>query len=122
MGGQPLDTLQAWVAELFSSVPSGKGPRPAFAHAGLPYEVSITSPCATWGALLLLGHCHRRYPTGIFKDARRCSSTLLAHRRGVSLCVIKSTGVTVRVDAQGGRLYSLLAVLKGHAGGPCAYV
>ena len=41
LGGQPLDTLQAWVAELFSSVPSGAGARPAFAHAGLPYEV----PC-----------------------------------------------------------------------------
>jgi nardilysin len=39
LGGEPLDRLQAWVGELFDSVPSGKGPRPSFADAGMPYEV-----------------------------------------------------------------------------------
>ena len=40
VGGEPLDDLQAWVTDLFSAVPCGRGPRPAFAHAGLPYEVA----------------------------------------------------------------------------------
>ena len=39
LGGEPLDALQGWVANLFARVPSGRGPRPSFAHVGPPYEV-----------------------------------------------------------------------------------
>lgn len=39
LGGQPLDKLQHWVTDLFSAVPSGKGPRPTFFDAGMPYKV-----------------------------------------------------------------------------------
>ena len=41
LGGEPLDALQAWVADLFARVPSGRGPRPSFAHVGPPYEVLL---------------------------------------------------------------------------------
>ena len=43
LGGQPLDKLQHWVADLFSAVPSGKGPRPTFFDAGMPYKVCFLS-------------------------------------------------------------------------------
>ena len=45
LGGQPLDELQDWVTDLFSSVPSGKGPRPTFFDAGMPYKVCILPSC-----------------------------------------------------------------------------
>lgn len=38
LGGEPLDTLQQWVEELFSAVPGGRGPRPQYGSAGFPYE------------------------------------------------------------------------------------
>ena len=44
LGGQSLDELQDWVTDLFSSVTSGKGPRPTFFDAGMPYKVCIL-PC-----------------------------------------------------------------------------
>ncbi|CAL8470131.1 g9673 [Coccomyxa elongata] len=37
LGGEPLDTLQEWITELFMAVPSGSGPRPEFSHVGLPF-------------------------------------------------------------------------------------
>ena len=40
LGGQGLDELEQWVTELFSAVPSGKGPRPTFFEAGMPYQAS----------------------------------------------------------------------------------
>ena len=43
LGGQPLDELQHWVTDLFSSVPSGKGPRPTYFDAGMPYKVPMFS-------------------------------------------------------------------------------
>lgn len=39
LGGQPLEELQHWVTDLFSSVPSGNGPRPTYFDAGMPYRV-----------------------------------------------------------------------------------
>ena len=39
LGGEPLETLEQWVRELFLGVPSGRGPRPAFSHLGRPYMV-----------------------------------------------------------------------------------
>lgn len=39
LGGEPLDTLEQWVKELFLAVPSGCGPRPAFGHLPRPYMV-----------------------------------------------------------------------------------
>lgn len=36
LGGEPLDTLQQWATELFSAVPSGRGPRPSYAAEGFP--------------------------------------------------------------------------------------
>lgn len=39
LGGEPLETLEQWVQELFLAVPSGRGPRPAFGHLGRPYTV-----------------------------------------------------------------------------------
>ena len=39
LGGEPLDTLEQWVKELFLAVPSGRGPRPAFGHLSRPYTV-----------------------------------------------------------------------------------
>ena len=39
LGGEPLDTLQAWAEELFSAVPGGRGPSPTFHDAGFPFEV-----------------------------------------------------------------------------------
>eukprot|EP00884_Botryococcus_braunii_P020235 jgi/Botrbrau1/6896/Bobra.67_3s0015.1 len=38
LGGESLDTLEAWARELFSAVPAGAGPRPSFSHAGEPYK------------------------------------------------------------------------------------
>ena len=42
LGGQELDELEHWVSDLFSSVPSGKGARPTFFGAGMPYQVPFT--------------------------------------------------------------------------------
>ena len=39
LGGEPLETLEQWVKELFLAVPSGRGPRPAFGHLSRPYTV-----------------------------------------------------------------------------------
>lgn len=39
LGGEPLETLEQWVRELFLGVPSGRGPRPTFDHLGRPYTV-----------------------------------------------------------------------------------
>ena len=39
LGGEPLETLEQWVKELFLAVPSGRGPRPAFDHLSRPYTV-----------------------------------------------------------------------------------
>ena len=39
LGGESLDTLQAWVQEAFAGLPSGKGPRPSFGAAGMPFKV-----------------------------------------------------------------------------------
>ncbi|KAK9808961.1 hypothetical protein WJX72_007074 [[Myrmecia] bisecta] len=38
LGGQPLEELEGWVQELFAAVPSGKGARPSYASAGLPFQ------------------------------------------------------------------------------------
>ncbi len=43
LGGEPLETLEQWVKELFLAVPSGRGPRPAFGHLGRPYQVCYSS-------------------------------------------------------------------------------
>ena len=47
LGGEPLETLEQWVKELFLAVPSGRGPRPAFGHLGRPYQVFYCS-CSLW--------------------------------------------------------------------------
>jgi secreted Zn-dependent insulinase-like peptidase len=39
LGAEPLDVLQSWAADLFSAVPSGRGCRPTFEHAGPPFKV-----------------------------------------------------------------------------------
>ena len=41
LGGEPLETLEAWARDLFSAVPGGCGPRPSFAAAGPPYQASF---------------------------------------------------------------------------------
>ena len=41
LGGEPLDILQGWVAEIFTGLPTGKGPRPDFKDKGPPYEVCV---------------------------------------------------------------------------------
>ena len=41
LGGDSLETLEAWVRDLFSHVPAGKGPKKSFAHLARPYEVSL---------------------------------------------------------------------------------
>ncbi|KAL0048825.1 hypothetical protein WJX82_000128 [Trebouxia sp. C0006] len=38
LGGQELDELEQWVSDLFSTVPAGKGARPTFFGAGMPYQ------------------------------------------------------------------------------------
>ena len=45
LGGDSLETLEAWVKELFSHVPSGKGAIPSFEHLERPYEVKSWSVC-----------------------------------------------------------------------------
>lgn len=37
LGAEPLDTLAAWIEELFGPVPGGRGPRPSISAAGFPY-------------------------------------------------------------------------------------
>lgn len=39
LGGDPLDTLQQWAAELFSGMPGGRGPAPEFGSVGFPFQV-----------------------------------------------------------------------------------
>lgn len=40
LGGEPLDTLQAWAAELFSGVRGGHcGAAPTFEGQGMPFQV-----------------------------------------------------------------------------------
>lgn len=56
LGGQPLDELQGWVTDLFASVPSGKGPRPTFFDAGMPYQVSILACYALPSSCLAVLH------------------------------------------------------------------
>ncbi len=42
LGGEPLDTLQAWVGELFGEVPCGPCGKPrTFGDAGMPFEVRL---------------------------------------------------------------------------------
>ena len=58
LGGEPLNTLQAWVAHLFNAVPFGRGLRPSFAHVGMPYEVGfLASPCRPQNAWAALSTC-----------------------------------------------------------------
>ncbi|KAG1662577.1 hypothetical protein FOA52_003956 [Chlamydomonas sp. UWO 241] len=38
LGGESLDTQEDWVRSLFEGLPSGKGPRPDFVDAGMPYK------------------------------------------------------------------------------------
>ena len=39
LGGESLEELQGWVEELFKGLPVGKGDRPCFASAGMPFKV-----------------------------------------------------------------------------------
>ena len=51
LGGQSLDTLEAWVRELFSHVPSGRGARPTFDGMPRPYKVSPKAHPSSAGRL-----------------------------------------------------------------------
>ena len=39
LGGESLEELQSWVEAAFSGLPTGKGPRPDFSSAGMPFKV-----------------------------------------------------------------------------------
>jgi hypothetical protein len=39
LGGEDLDTQEQRVRALFGGLPHGKGPRPSFKEAGMPYKV-----------------------------------------------------------------------------------
>lgn len=41
LGGHTLDELQQWVGDSFAGVPTGRGPRPEFSSAGLPFQVPL---------------------------------------------------------------------------------
>lgn len=42
LGGDPLDTMEAWARELFEGVRGGHcGPAPTFENAGFPFEVGV---------------------------------------------------------------------------------
>lgn len=46
LGGQDLDTLQAWVQDSFGGVPTGTaGPPANFEKEGLPFEVRGALSC-----------------------------------------------------------------------------
>jgi secreted Zn-dependent insulinase-like peptidase len=67
LGGEPLDVLQQWVVDLFSAVPSGGGPRPAFSQAGFPYEVPAyprTLQPFKHTLQYQTGDCRKRYIAG----------------------------------------------------------
>jgi nardilysin len=38
LGGETLETMENWVVEKFTKVPSGKGPRPNFTAHGVPFD------------------------------------------------------------------------------------
>jgi hypothetical protein len=40
LGGEALDVLEGWVRDIFTGLPTGKGPRPSFKDMGLPFKVS----------------------------------------------------------------------------------
>lgn len=40
LGGETLDELETWVRDEFRGVPGGRGPRPSYADAGFPFQVS----------------------------------------------------------------------------------
>ena len=44
LGCDSLDTLESWVTELFSQVPSGKGQKASFQGLERPYEVQSYPP------------------------------------------------------------------------------
>jgi len=41
LGGDSLDTLEAWVKELFGQVPSGRGSMRSFKDTPAPYQVIL---------------------------------------------------------------------------------
>lgn len=61
LGGEPLERLEAWVAELFAPVPRGvSGPAASFAAAGKPFEVRWRQGArvgALWRALPAASIC-----------------------------------------------------------------
>lgn len=85
LGGQELDELEQWVSELFSAVPAGKGARPTFFGAGMPYQVHPHPP----GMLCMLGP-HRCCTTILQKqthnDLPDRKNISKSQRSGIAVC------------------------------------
>ena len=81
LGGEPLDELEAWVRELFSSVPGGRGSRPHFGDEGMPFvggrllllpsvrdehrlNITFQLPCLTKLYRCVAGACVHARPPG----------------------------------------------------------
>ena len=67
LGGQDLDQLQAWVVQLFDSVPSGRGDKPSFTDAGLPFEVGNYRRLLGLRMLLFCNPCFMALACGCLK-------------------------------------------------------
>jgi hypothetical protein len=52
LGGEDLDTQEQRVRALFGALPNGRGPRPSFKEAGMPYKVSCCAFVVVLGTLL----------------------------------------------------------------------
>lgn len=105
LGGQPLDELQHWVTDLFSAVPSGKGPRPTYFDAGMPYKVrflcflvshfngllTVFQPCLTESGQALAGCPHifaEAAPSGTAQSEVNCCCAKPGLKPGVCASLV----------------------------------
>ncbi len=85
LGGQDLDELEQWVSELYAAVPAGKGARPTFFEAGMPYKVWLHS---LWAQSLYAWHLSSEPALSvcsIMKHSRSCSQHQDLDLHGVGL-------------------------------------
>jgi nardilysin len=96
LGGEPLDALAAWAAELFGGVPAGPpGLRPSFAAAGAPFAggALALAPAAREGHRLSIAFPLPCLHAAYQKKADDYLSHLVGHEgRGSLLAALKARG------------------------------
>ncbi|KAK9915769.1 hypothetical protein WJX75_003936 [Coccomyxa subellipsoidea] len=102
LGGEPLDTLQQWVLQLFSAIPSGRGPRPEFSHVGLPFTGGRLHlmPAVRQGHQLTITFQLPSLLTAYREKAEDYVSHLVGHEgSGSLLSALKAAGLASNLSA-----------------------